>query len=148
MTENVEFCRARRSSAASSETAHAARRDAAGWVRHPCSGPCGPPGHSRCEAGIPAGPPADEPDRGTRYPAPVTGREPGQQDRQGEAYLLGLRLRGRRVVVVGGGTVAARRVPRLLTAGADVVLVSPSVTPALEEIAAHGRIDWRRRAYA
>jgi len=50
--------------------------------------------------------------------------------------------------VVGGGTVAARRVPRLLAAGADVALVSPAVTPALEELAAHGRIDWRHRAYA
>ncbi|MGH3279325.1 MAG: uroporphyrinogen-III C-methyltransferase [Trebonia sp.] len=72
----------------------------------------------------------------------------GEVDRQEEAYLLGLRLRGRRVLVVGGGTVAARRVPRLLAAGADVVLVSPAVTPALEELAAHGRIGWHRRPYA
>ncbi len=52
------------------------------------------------------------------------------------------------MLVVGGGAVAARRVPRLLAAGADVVLVSTSATPALEELAAHGRITWRRRAYA
>ncbi len=65
-----------------------------------------------------------------------------------EAYLLGLRLGGRRVVVVGGGTVAARRVPRLLAAGADVMLISPAVTPALEELAAQRRIDWRPREYA
>jgi uroporphyrin-III C-methyltransferase/precorrin-2 dehydrogenase/sirohydrochlorin ferrochelatase len=52
------------------------------------------------------------------------------------------------VVVIGGGAVAVRRVPRLLAAGADVALVSPEVTPALEELAAHGRIDWQRRAYA
>jgi uroporphyrin-III C-methyltransferase/precorrin-2 dehydrogenase/sirohydrochlorin ferrochelatase len=52
------------------------------------------------------------------------------------------------VLVVGGGAVAARRVPRLLTAGADVVLVAPAVTPALEELATQGRIDWRPRAYA
>jgi uroporphyrin-III C-methyltransferase / precorrin-2 dehydrogenase / sirohydrochlorin ferrochelatase len=82
----------------------------------------------------------------------VTGREAaqaaGREDGQGEAYLLGLRLRGRRVVVVGGGTVAARRVPRLLAAGADVLLVSPAVTPALEELAAQRRIGWLRRAYA
>ena len=64
-----------------------------------------------------------------------------------DAYLLGLRLRGRRVTVVGGGAVAARRVPRLLTAGADVVLISPTVTPALEELAAQRRIDWRPREY-
>ena len=91
---------------------------------------------------------ADEPDRDARYPAAVTRREAGREGGQGEAYLLGLRLRGRRVLVVGGGAVAARRVPRLLAVGADLVLVSPSVTPALEEIAAHGRIDWRRRPYA
>ena len=88
--------------------------------------------------------PGDKPGHATRYPAGVTGRE----DRQEEAYLLGLRLRGRRVLVVGGGTVAARRVPRLLAAGADVILVSPAVTPALEELAAQGRIDWRHRPYA
>jgi uroporphyrin-III C-methyltransferase / precorrin-2 dehydrogenase / sirohydrochlorin ferrochelatase len=61
--------------------------------------------------------------------------------------LLGLRLHGRRVVVIGGGAVAARRIPNLLTAGADVLLVSPEVTPALEELAAQGRIDWRGRGY-
>jgi uroporphyrin-III C-methyltransferase/precorrin-2 dehydrogenase/sirohydrochlorin ferrochelatase len=32
--------------------------------------------------------------------------------------------------------------------GADVVLVSPTVTPALEELAAHGRIGWHGRPYA
>jgi uroporphyrin-III C-methyltransferase/precorrin-2 dehydrogenase/sirohydrochlorin ferrochelatase len=75
-------------------------------------------------------------------------RQPERHAAQEEAYLLGLRLRGRRVLVVGGGTVAARRVPRLLAAGADVALVSPTVTPALEELAAHGRIDWQHRGYA
>ena len=64
-----------------------------------------------------------------------------------EAYLLGLRLRGRRVAVIGGGEVAARRVPRLLAAGADVLLVSPEVTPSLEALAAAGRISWAAREY-
>ena len=40
-------------------------------------------------------------------------------------YLLALRLTGRRVLVIGGGSVAARRVPGLLDAGADVLLISP-----------------------
>ena len=50
-------------------------------------------------------------------------------------YLAGLVLTGRRVVVVGGGHVAQRRVPTFLAAGADVTLVSPGVTPALEGLA-------------
>lgn len=47
-------------------------------------------------------------------------------------YLAGLVLTGRRVVVVGGGHVAQRRVPALIASGADVVVVSPEVTPAIE----------------
>src|SRR5271156_6283450 len=65
-----------------------------------------------------------------------------------DPYLLGLRLGGRRVLVVGGGAVATRRIPALLDAGADVVLVSPSVTTSLEDLAAAGRIRWEERAYA
>ncbi|GAB3213967.1 uroporphyrinogen-III C-methyltransferase [Marinactinospora thermotolerans] len=62
-------------------------------------------------------------------------------------YLLGLRMEGRDVLVVGGGRVAQRRVPVLLDAGARVVLVAPEVTPALEDLAASGRLIWHRRAY-
>jgi uroporphyrin-III C-methyltransferase / precorrin-2 dehydrogenase / sirohydrochlorin ferrochelatase len=65
-----------------------------------------------------------------------------------DPYLLGLRLGGRRVLVVGGGAVATRRVPALLDTGADVVLVSPTVTVSLEDLAAAGRIRWEERAYA
>ncbi|GAA5088389.1 uroporphyrinogen-III C-methyltransferase [Thermocatellispora tengchongensis] len=62
-------------------------------------------------------------------------------------YLLGLRLSGRRVLVVGGGRVAQRRVPALLDAGAKITLVSPSVTPALDDLIAAGRITWEARRY-
>jgi uroporphyrin-III C-methyltransferase / precorrin-2 dehydrogenase / sirohydrochlorin ferrochelatase len=62
-------------------------------------------------------------------------------------YLLGLRLDGRRAVVIGGGRVAQRRVPALLAAGAEVVLISPEVTPALEDLAAREELTWERRAY-
>ncbi len=64
-----------------------------------------------------------------------------------DPYLLGLRLAGRRVLVVGGGGVASRRVPALLDAGADVLLVSPKVAASLEGLAAAGRIRWAARGY-
>ncbi|MGO8890614.1 MAG: uroporphyrinogen-III C-methyltransferase [Streptosporangiaceae bacterium] len=64
-----------------------------------------------------------------------------------DPYLLGLRLGGRRVVVVGGGGVASRRVPALLEAGAEILLVSPKVAASLEDLAAAGRIRWEARGY-
>ncbi|MFD3452111.1 uroporphyrinogen-III C-methyltransferase [Streptomyces sp. NPDC058691] len=63
------------------------------------------------------------------------------------AYPVGLRLAGRRVVVLGGGQVAQRRLPTLLAAGADVVLVSPSATPSVDAMAAAGELRWERRRY-
>ncbi|MFJ1928996.1 MULTISPECIES: uroporphyrinogen-III C-methyltransferase [unclassified Streptomyces] len=64
------------------------------------------------------------------------------------AYPVGLRLSGRRVVVVGGGQVAQRRLPALIAAGADIVLVSPSATASVEAMADAGEIRWERRVYA
>jgi len=50
------------------------------------------------------------------------------------AYLVGLRLTGKKVVVVGGGTVAQRRLPLLIANGADVHVITRSATPAVEGI--------------
>ena len=62
-------------------------------------------------------------------------------------YPAGLRLAGRRVVVVGGGSVAQRRVPGLLAAGAQVHVVSPHVTPAIEGLADAGEVAWAARRF-
>ncbi|MFT7838356.1 uroporphyrinogen-III C-methyltransferase [Saccharothrix sp. BKS2] len=63
-------------------------------------------------------------------------------------YLVGLDLTGRRVVVVGGGTVAQRRLPRLVAAGAAVEVVSPAVTPAVQGMVDGGEVAWQPREYA
>jgi len=52
------------------------------------------------------------------------------------AYLVGLRLAGKKAVVIGGGTVAQRRVPILIGAGADVHVIARAATPAVEALAA------------
>lgn len=64
-----------------------------------------------------------------------------------DPYLAGLDLAGRRVLVVGGGTVAQRRLTGLLAAGADIEVVSPEVTPAVEGMATAGELHWSRRPF-
>lgn len=62
-------------------------------------------------------------------------------------YPAGLRLAGRKVVVVGGGHVAQRRVPALLAVGAVVEVVSPAVTPAIEGLVGSGEVTWHERGF-
>ena len=50
------------------------------------------------------------------------------------AYLVGLRLSGKKVVVVGAGSVAQRRLPLLIANGADVHVVARSATPVVEAL--------------
>ena len=63
-------------------------------------------------------------------------------------YPSGLRLAGRRVVVVGGGQVAQRRIPALIAAGALVEVVSPEVTPAIVGLVGSGEVTWTARPFA
>jgi uroporphyrin-III C-methyltransferase / precorrin-2 dehydrogenase / sirohydrochlorin ferrochelatase len=65
-------------------------------------------------------------------------------------YLVGLRLTGRKVVVVGGGTVAQRRLPLLIASGADVHVITRSATRAVEAmvtVAMASRITLSLRDY-
>jgi precorrin-2 dehydrogenase / sirohydrochlorin ferrochelatase len=59
-------------------------------------------------------------------------------------FPVNLDLRGRRVLVVGGGPVAARKAASLLRAGANVTVVAPS---AVSELAEDPDIRWHRREY-
>jgi precorrin-2 dehydrogenase/sirohydrochlorin ferrochelatase len=59
-------------------------------------------------------------------------------------YPVNLDLAGRRVLVVGGGDVAARKVAGLLRAGAVVTVVAPD---AVSEIAEDPDVRWHARPY-
>ncbi|NMO13486.1 bifunctional precorrin-2 dehydrogenase/sirohydrochlorin ferrochelatase [Pyxidicoccus fallax] len=63
-------------------------------------------------------------------------------------YPVCLRLEGRRVLLVGGGTIAEGRALAVLEAGARLRVVSPEVTPTLRQLAEDGRVEWLRRPYA
>src|SRR6478609_698670 len=62
-------------------------------------------------------------------------------------YPVGLRLAGRKVVVVGGGNVAQRRLPTLIAAGAEVYVVSPVVRPAIEGLVGSGEVTLVERGF-
>ena len=62
-------------------------------------------------------------------------------------YPVFLDLRGRRVVVIGGGAMGEEKVTRLLPYEAQVVVVSPDVTDEVAELADDGTIEWVRRPY-
>ncbi len=62
-------------------------------------------------------------------------------------YPIYTDLRGKKVLVVGGGRVAGRKVTRLLEAGACVTLVSPRLTPELRELISQGRLNHKARRF-
>ena len=64
-----------------------------------------------------------------------------------ELYPINLKLAGRRCAVVGGGTVAERKVKALLAAGAQVSVFSPDLTAGLNALHASGQLFWEPQAY-
>jgi len=62
-------------------------------------------------------------------------------------YPVSLEVKNRRVLVVGGGGVALRKVQGLVEEGARVTVVAPEVVEPLVEMADRGEIVVERRAY-
>ena len=58
-----------------------------------------------------------------------------------------LDLRGRRCLVVGGGPIGERKAMALLECGARVVVVSPTLTPALSALVAARGLEHRARPF-
>ena len=62
-------------------------------------------------------------------------------------YPAFLKLKSRKAVVVGGGKVAERKVSALLKAGAQVTVISPSLTPGLQKAVSGKKISYLPRLY-
>ena len=62
-------------------------------------------------------------------------------------YPVYLNLKGRRCVIVGGGTVAEGKIARLLDSGADIRVVSPDATAGIRQFTDDGAVQWEQRRY-
>src|SRR5438132_767063 len=82
--------------------------------------------------------PAEESDAVPVDPAESAAFSPlstAESSAQLPVYPVFLRLEGRRVLLVGGGVVAAAKLPALLEAGAHVTIVGPVIGPELKRAA-------------
>ncbi len=64
-----------------------------------------------------------------------------------QPYLLAWRLEGRRVLVVGGGAIGTGKIETLLETGARIVVVDPTPSTRVEDLASRGVVRLRRRRF-
>lgn len=62
-------------------------------------------------------------------------------------YPMNMNLEGRRCIVLGGGSVALRKVRTLLEAEAEVLILAPSLAKELECLATEGKVTWQRGCF-
>src|SRR2546427_3446247 len=93
----------------------------------------------------PSQPTARQPSRLRARPSQPS---PPRTDPSMPAYFpVALDLQGRRCLVVGGGSVAQRKVDALLDAGAQVLIVAPRISAEIEGLGLLRAVEIRLRQY-
>jgi precorrin-2 dehydrogenase/sirohydrochlorin ferrochelatase len=62
-------------------------------------------------------------------------------------FPMFVKLEGRRVLVVGAGSVGESKIESLIETSASVLVVAPKATPRVREWARERRIEWQAREY-
>jgi precorrin-2 dehydrogenase / sirohydrochlorin ferrochelatase len=62
-------------------------------------------------------------------------------------FPMFLKLRGRRCLVVGAGTIAEEKIEGLLDTSAEIRVVAPEATPRVRALAREKKIRWERRRF-
>ncbi len=65
----------------------------------------------------------------------------------GGFFPIILSLKDQRILVIGGGKVAGRKIKKMLEANAKIEVVAPCLTSELEALALDGKINWKKRFY-
>jgi len=63
-------------------------------------------------------------------------------------FPIFLKLEGRVIAVIGGGSIAEAKIPGLLKSDARIRLVAPSITPQIAEWVRLRKIDWLPKEFA
>ncbi|MDO5688807.1 MAG: bifunctional precorrin-2 dehydrogenase/sirohydrochlorin ferrochelatase [Tissierellia bacterium] len=64
-------------------------------------------------------------------------------------YPLLLNIRNKKILFIGGGAVAERRLARVLAEGGIVTLISPQITPGIQDFIEEGAdLDWVPEPYS
>jgi siroheme synthase-like protein len=64
-------------------------------------------------------------------------------------YLpIAVKIKGRRVIVVGGGKIALRKVLNFLDAGARVHVIAPALHPEMRGLYTEGKITWDEKLFS
>ena len=62
-------------------------------------------------------------------------------------FPMFVKLKGRLVVVIGGGKIAEEKIPSMLSAGARIRLFAPTITPQIAEWVRFGKMEWRPKEF-
>jgi siroheme synthase-like protein len=63
-------------------------------------------------------------------------------------FPIFVKLEGRRVVVVGGGEIAAGKIDSLVQAGAKILIVSPALNSQLASLVKESKVQWREKEFS
>mgnify|MGYP000636576474 CR=1 FL=1 len=61
--------------------------------------------------------------------------------------LTALNLQNKRILIVGGGAVATRKLSKFLNQGADVLVISLAVSDEITNLQSEGQVNWKQEAY-
>lgn len=62
-------------------------------------------------------------------------------------FPLFIDLEGKKIIVVGAGAVASRRICTLLEFGARITVLAPEASEKVKSLSGEGRLIWRKEAY-
>ncbi|MEO2153253.1 MAG: NAD(P)-dependent oxidoreductase [Aquificota bacterium] len=62
-------------------------------------------------------------------------------------FPLFVDLKGKEILVVGGGKIATRKVEKLLPFGGKITVVAPKISPELKKLSKEGKIKIKRRSF-